>query len=127
MKARLPHAAPIHLQGTGRGKAQAAASRRAETAEITEGGQIAQVEGQIQFARLATVQQNARGTGVAIHEQVRYRAQAQGAQKIRPPRRPQARTVPELAAVGLQVVDGIGAARQAPEHFFDVLGVGQVV
>ena len=112
VQASLTHAALVHFQSAGSGKAQAPAGRTAEAAEVAEGGQIAQMKGQVQVLRFSPRRDDARGAGVAVHEQVGHRAQAQRAQQIRPGRRFQAWPVRELAAVLLQVVDGVGGSRQ---------------
>ena len=102
----------IDSKGAGGDEAQAAARRGEEAPEIAEGGQVAQVERGLDLARRTVGEGHGKRAGVAVHQQVGYRAQAERTQQLAPGRRPLDHAEQHRVAAG--VVSGL--VRAAGEH-----------
>ena len=103
--------ARVDAQGTGGGEAQAAARRGPEGAEVAEGGQVAQVEGGLHLA-LHPVHGDRHRAGVAVHDQVRHRLQAERLQETFPGAPHPLDAEADLALLAGGVAHPVGAAGQ---------------
>ncbi len=122
------HPSRIDAQGAGGGEAQASPGRRPEGAEVAEGGQVPQVEGGLHLA-LHPVHRDRHRTGVAVHEQVGHRLQAEGLQEPLPGAAHPLDAEADLALLAGGVTDAVGAARQdgGPSRGQEAAQLGDVV